>query len=79
MSICTCTVHTHTCSNVHVHYYTCTFVHVHVLLVSFLPLDLPVTHLQLLLLVWGSFSDVVRKELLLKCVAALNKVAAEKE
>uniref|UniRef100_A0A1X7T501 E3 ubiquitin-protein ligase UBR4 N-terminal domain-containing protein n=1 Tax=Amphimedon queenslandica TaxID=400682 RepID=A0A1X7T501_AMPQE len=33
----------------------------------------------LLLLVWGSFSDSVRKELLLKCVAAVNKVAEEKE
>ena len=57
-----------------VHYYTCTCI-----TCFLLPLDLPVTHLQLLLLVWGSFSDVVRKELLLKCVAALNKVAAEKE
>ena len=61
--------------------YRCTTLHVYVLLVYFLIslLDLPVTHLQLLLLVWGSFSDGVRKELLLKCVAAVNKVAEEKE
>ena len=66
---------------IYMYMYRYTTLHVYVLLVYFLIslLDLPVTHLQLLLLVWGSFSDSVRKELLLKCVAAVNKVAEEKE
>ena len=58
-------------------------VHVHVFILTLslsLSLsDLPVTHLQLLLLVWGSFTEPVRKGLLLQCVGIINKVAEERE
>ena len=41
--------------------------------------DLSVTHLQLLLLIWHNFSKDTRKTLLLKSVDAVNRVAEEKE
>ena len=40
--------------------------------------DLSVSHLQLLLLVWHNFSSDTRRDLLLKCVKAVNRVAEEK-
>lgn len=40
--------------------------------------DLSVSHLQLLLLVWHNFSTDTRRDLLLKCVKAVNRVAEEK-
>ena len=61
-------------------------VHVHVCLdylvcsLCFIPFtDLSVSHLQLLLLVWHNFSDDTRKNLLLKCVSSVNRVAEERE
>ena len=40
--------------------------------------DLDVTHLQLLLFVWHSFTIVTRNKLLQQCVSAVIKVAEEK-